>query len=82
MDVLFTMRETVSIKSNQMQLHTDYFICKLLYTFRAVSPPIISSINNCIYSIWYWSTFVSTCLSHEGVQSLNSSTIATRNNNR
>jgi len=44
-----------------MQLHTVYFICKLLYMFRVVSPPIIRSINNCIYSIWYWSTVVATC---------------------
>jgi len=32
-----------------MQLYTFYFICKLLYIFRAVSPPIIRSTNNCIY---------------------------------
>jgi len=29
-----------------MQLHTVYFICKLLYMFRVVSPPIIRSTNN------------------------------------
>ena len=29
--------------------------------FRVVSPPIIRSTNNCIYSIWYWSTVVATC---------------------
>jgi len=39
--------------SNKMQLYTVYFICKLLYMFRVVSPPIIISTNNCIYSIWY-----------------------------
>ena len=39
-----------------MQLYTVYFICKLLYTFRVVSPSIIRTTNNCIYSIWYWST--------------------------
>jgi len=33
-----------------MQLHTVYFKCKLLYMFRVVSPPIIRSTNNCIYS--------------------------------
>ena len=35
-----------------MQLYTVYFICKLLYMFRVVSPPIITITNNCIYSIW------------------------------
>ena len=39
--------------SNKIQLYTAYFICKLLYMFRVVSAPIISSTNNCIYSIWY-----------------------------
>ena len=43
-----------------MQLHTVYFICRLLYMFRVVSPPSIRSTNNCIYSIWYWSTVVAT----------------------
>jgi len=38
--------------SNKMQLYTVYF--KLLYMFRAVSPPTIRSTNNCIYSIWYY----------------------------
>ena len=47
--------------SNKMQLYTVYFICKLLYMFRAVSPPIIRSTNNCIYSIWYWGTVVAIC---------------------
>jgi len=41
-----------------MQLYTVYFISKLLYIFRVASPPIIRSTNNCIYSIWYWSTVV------------------------
>ena len=44
-----------------MQLYTVYFICKLLYMFRVVSPPIIISTNNCIYSIWYRPTVVGTC---------------------
>jgi hypothetical protein len=38
-----------------MKLYTVYFIWKLLYMFRVVSPPIIRSANNCIYSIWYLS---------------------------
>jgi hypothetical protein len=28
---------------------------KRLYMFRVVLPPIIRSVNNCIYSIWYLS---------------------------
>jgi len=28
--------------------------------FRVVSPPIIRSTNNCIYSIWYWSAVAGT----------------------
>jgi len=31
------------------------YIWKLLYMFRVVSPPIIKSAYNCIYSIWYLS---------------------------
>ena len=31
------------------------YIWKLLYMFRVVSPPIIRSTHNCIYSIWYLS---------------------------
>ena len=38
-----------------MQRYTVYFICKLLYMFRMVPPPIVRSANNCIYSIWYLS---------------------------
>jgi len=38
--------------SNKVHLHTVYFICELLYMYRVVSPPIIRSTNNCIYSIW------------------------------
>jgi len=69
----FVLRNMISIKfmlmgpciailcqymSNKMQLYTVYFICKLLHMFRVVSPPIIRSTINCIYSIWYWSTVV------------------------
>jgi len=35
-------------------LHSLFF-WKLLYVFRVVPPPIITSANNCIYSIWYLS---------------------------
>ena len=38
-----------------MQIHTVYFICKLLYMFRVVPPSIFRSANNCIYNIWYLS---------------------------
>jgi len=38
-----------------MQRYTIYYIWKLLYMFRVVRPPIISSASNCIYSIWYLS---------------------------
>jgi len=41
--------------SNKMLLHTVYFIWKLLYMFRVVLPPIIRSVYNCIYSVWYLS---------------------------
>jgi len=36
-------------------LHSLFISGKLLYMFRVVSPPIIRSTNNCIYSIWYLS---------------------------
>ena len=52
-----------------MQLYTGYFICKLLYMFRVVFPPINRSTNNCIYSIWYWSTVIATCRYRGGVES-------------
>ena len=35
------------------------FFCKLLYTFRVVTPPIIESKYNCNYSIWHWSNHLS-----------------------
>ena len=41
--------------SNKMQRYTVYFIWKLLYIFRLVTPPISRSANNCIYSVWYLS---------------------------
>ena len=34
-------------------LPSSFISGKLLYMFRAASPPIIRSIYNCIYSIWY-----------------------------
>jgi len=53
-----------------MQLYADDFICKLLYMFRVVSPPIIWSTNNCIYSIWYYSTVAASCRYRAGVENL------------
>ena len=44
---------TTPCTSNKMQRYTVYYIWKLLYMFRLVSPPIIRSANNCICSIWY-----------------------------
>jgi hypothetical protein len=32
---------------------TQFISGKVLYMFRVVSPPIIRSTHNCIYSIWY-----------------------------
>jgi len=51
-----------------MQLYTVYSTCKLPYMFRVVSPPIIRSTNNCIYSIWYWSTVAATGRYRGGVE--------------
>ena len=36
-------------------LHSSFILGKLLYMFRVVSPLIIRSTHNCIYSIWYFS---------------------------
>jgi hypothetical protein len=36
-------------------LHSLFISGKLLYMFRVISPPIIRSTYNCIYSIWYLS---------------------------
>ena len=36
-------------------LHSLFISGKLLYMFQVVSPPIIRSTHNCIYSIWYLS---------------------------
>jgi hypothetical protein len=41
--------------SNKTQRYTVYYICKLFYMFRVVTPPVIRSVQNCIYSIWYLS---------------------------
>ena len=49
-------------------MHRNSIICKLLYMFRVVSPPIIRSTNNCIYNICYWSIVVATCRYRGGVE--------------
>ena len=41
--------------SNKIQRYAVYFIWNLLYMFLVVTPPIIRSAYNCIYSIWYLS---------------------------
>ena len=57
--VEFNVQRSVHLKyipiSNKMQRYAVYFIWKLLCMFRVVSPPIIRSTHNCIYSIWYLS---------------------------
>jgi hypothetical protein len=52
----------IPVYIEKMQRYTVYYIWKLLYIFRVVSPPIIRSAYNCIYSIWYLShTVTATC---------------------
>ena len=43
-------------------LHSLFISGKLLYIFRGLSPPIVRSTHNCIYSIWYLLTVIVTCL--------------------
>jgi len=45
-------------------LHCLLIYGKLLYMFRVVSSPIIRSIYNYIYSIWYLLNSAAICLSH------------------
>jgi len=48
---IFTLRvNNYPTRCNNMQL---IYICKLLYMFRVVFPPIIRSSYHCIYSIWH-----------------------------
>jgi len=53
-------RESMSIIVQQDATTSIYnllYLCKLLYMFRVVTPPIIRSTCNCNYSIWHWSNF-------------------------
>jgi hypothetical protein len=43
-------------------LHSSFISGKLLYMFQVVSPPIIRSTHNFIYSIWYLLTITAACL--------------------
>jgi hypothetical protein len=38
-------------------MYSLLYLCKLLYMFRIITPPIIRSTYNCNYSIWHWSNF-------------------------
>jgi hypothetical protein len=53
-----------------MQRYTVYFIWKLLYVFGVVPSPIISSANNCIYSIWYLSRRYSSAIALDAVDTV------------
>ena len=48
-------------------LHSLFISGKQFYMFRVVSPPIIRSTHNCIYSIWYLLTVTATWLYCGGV---------------
>ena len=49
-------RESMSIIVQQdATIYSLLDFCKLLYMFRAVTPPIIRSTYNCNYNIWHWS---------------------------
>ena len=51
-------RESMSITVQQdATIYSLLYLCKLLYMFRVVTPPIIRSTYNCNYSIWHWSNF-------------------------
>ena len=42
-------------RSTRCNVTQFIYICKLLYIFQVVFPPIIRSTHNCIHSIWYMS---------------------------
>jgi len=54
-DVLYSWDRASQFCVNKCPTRCNYtqFICKLLYMFRVVCPPITRSTNNCIYSSWY-----------------------------
>ena len=45
------VRRNSVFKKCPTRCNCTQFICKLLYMFRVVSPPIIGSTSNCIYSM-------------------------------
>ena len=55
--LLFTVVQVLlsNIYPTRRNVTQFIYIWKLLYMFRVVSPPIIRSTHNCIYSIWYLS---------------------------
>ena len=51
---VYIQNNVFQIMTNKMQSLTVFFyLCKLLYMFRADPPPIIRSTQSCIYIIWY-----------------------------
>ena len=47
--------ETLGLVQQDATIYSLLYYCKLLYMVRVVTPPIIRSAYNCIYSIWYLS---------------------------
>jgi len=53
-ELAFTLSKIIQQDANMYSL---LYFCKLLYMFRVVTPPIISSTYNCNDNIWHWSNF-------------------------
>jgi hypothetical protein len=53
----YTNRSMVIIFQQDATMYSSLYLYKLLYLFRAVTPPIIKSTYNCNYGIWHWSNF-------------------------
>jgi len=50
----FVHRESMSILVQQdVTIYSSLYFCRLLYTFRMIIPPLISSTCNCNYSVWH-----------------------------
>ena len=52
---IFTRTVYSNIYPTRFNVTQFIYVWKLLYMLRVVSPPIIRSTHNCIYSIWYLS---------------------------